>query len=451
MNATFKSILLLTLACVFSTSDAWARGGRMGGGGGRMGGGGGARSMGRVGGGGSYPSMSRAVSRPSRPAPRPSVSRPQNISPNISRPNVSRPNVTRPATRPNPTRPNIQRPAAGGRPNVGGARPGTTRPNVGSNRPGSSGRPSANDLNNFLGMHGGNRPTTLPGNVNRPGNRLPGNGTRPGINNRPNFDRPNISNRPNIGNRPNVGNRVNVGNNVNINRQNNVRSIRNHWAGSTRRPFNRNWWARHPTTLPGWRWHRPWNRYPGSWYWRHAAWPVFGTWFAWSWSQPVVYDYGSSVVYRDNYVYVNDQQVATTQEYYQQADTIATNIPEDLEPEEVEWMPLGVFAIAEEGGVDSGMLIQLAVSKEGIIAGTFYNDLTDDGRPLEGSVDRESQRAAWRFADGKNKDLVMETPIYNLTQDESTALVHFGAEKTQTWLMVRLDEEGSEQQNSTGN
>ena len=157
------------------------------------------------------------------------------------------------------------------------------------------------------------------------------------------------------------------------------------------------------------------------------------------------------MVYRDNYVYVNDQQVASTQEYYQQADTIATNIPEDLEPEEVEWMPLGVFAIAEEGGVDSGMLIQLAVSKEGIIAGTFYNDLTDDGRPLEGSVDRESQRAAWRFADGKNKDIVMETPIYNLTEEESTALVHFGADKTQTWLLVRLDEEDSENQKASTN
>lgn len=159
----------------------------------------------------------------------------------------------------------------------------------------------------------------------------------------------------------------------------------------------------------------------------------------------MVYEYGSSVVYRDNNVYVNEQPVATSQEYYQQADTIATNIPEDLEPEQVEWMPLGVFAIAEEGGVDSGMLIQLAVSKEGIIAGTFYNDLTDDGRPLEGSVDRESQRAAWRFADGKNSDVVMEATIYNLTQDESTALLHFGAEKTQTWLLVRLAEEESQE------
>jgi len=239
---------------------------------------------------------------------------------------------------------------------------------------------------------------------------------------------------------------MNLGNNnrVKVNRQRNVNSIRNHWSNSARRPFGRNWWGRYPATRPGWQWHTGWGRHPGSWYWRHGTWAACGGWFAWNWAQPVVYDYGSNVVYRDNYVYVNDQQYASTEEYYQQADTIAESIPADVNVEKVEWMPLGVFAIAEEDGTDNGMLIQLAVSKEGIIAGTFYNDATDEGRPLEGRVDRETQRAAWKFSDGKNSELVMETTLYNLTQEESTALVHFNADKTQTWLMVRLPEEQKE-------
>jgi hypothetical protein len=33
---------------------------------------------------------------------------------------------------------------------------------------------------------------------------------------------------------------------------------------------------------------------------------------------------------------------------------------------------------------------------------------------------------------------VIETGIYNLTQDETTALVHFGDGKTQTWFMTRM-------------
>jgi hypothetical protein len=102
-----------------------------------------------------------------------------------------------------------------------------------------------------------------------------------------------------------------------------------------------------------------------------------------------------------------------------------------------------VFAIAEANATDSGMLVQLAVSKEGILAGTFYNEITGTDRPLEGMVDQKSQRAVWKFADGQNPEIAMETGIYNLTEDEATAVVHFGPDKTQGWLMVRLpDPEG---------
>ncbi len=86
------------------------------------------------------------------------------------------------------------------------------------------------------------------------------------------------------------------------------------------------------------------------------------------------------------------------------------------------------------------MLLQLAINKEGVIAGTFCNESTSSVRPVEGTVDKDTQRAAWAFADGKNADMVMETSIYNLTKDRTTALVHFGSSQTQTWALIRLDE-----------
>ena len=103
-------------------------------------------------------------------------------------------------------------------------------------------------------------------------------------------------------------------------------------------------------------------------------------------------------------------------------------------------MPLGVFALTAEGVNASSMYLQLAVSKEGVIAGTFYNESTGTTHPVEGMVDEETQRAIWKAADGTNPDLVMETGIYNLTQDQADVLVHFGPEQTQTALLVRLDE-----------
>jgi hypothetical protein len=340
----------------------------------------------------------------------------------------------------------INRPNGGDRPNLGNKLPGTVeRPNT---LPGNLGdRP--NLTNKLPGT--GNRPTTLPGTIgdrpnlgsiaNRPGNGRPSAGDLNDFLGLPgNVDRTKIGNRTNIGDRTNIGNNVNIntGNQIAINRPNNVNSIRNKWTNIDNRPFDNNWWGRYPTTLPGWGWHAGWNRYPGYWGWRTASWAAFGTWFTWRWPQPIVYDYGTNVVYQNDSVYVDGQQYASAEQYYQQADTIAESIPQGLAADKVEWMPLGVFALAEEDGVDTGMLVQLAVSKEGVIAGTFYNDSTDAGRPIEGMVDRDTQRAAWKFADGKNNGIVMETGINNLTQDESKALVHFGKEQTQTWLMVRL-------------
>jgi len=102
-------------------------------------------------------------------------------------------------------------------------------------------------------------------------------------------------------------------------------------------------------------------------------------------------------------------------------------------------MPLGVFAVTtKEEETEPSMYMQLAVSKDGIISGTYYNSATDSGQPIQGAVDPETQRAAWTIGD--NKTTVVETGVYNLTQDETPILVHFGTDRTQQWFMARLEE-----------
>ena len=172
-------------------------------------------------------------------------------------------------------------------------------------------------------------------------------------------------------------------------------------------------------------------------------------WIAYGWSQPVYYSYGSggNVYYENNQVYVDGESYCSAEQYYDQANTIAESVPEmsDEQAEQVEWMSLGVFAIAKDGVDTSNLLLQLAISKEGIIAGSLYNESTESNRPIEGHVDKDTQRAAWKVVDGKNADTVMETGIYNLTKDECTALVHFGADQTQEVVLVRLEEPAAEQ------
>lgn len=167
---------------------------------------------------------------------------------------------------------------------------------------------------------------------------------------------------------------------------------------------------------------------------------VGGAYAGYAYQEPIVYDYGDNVYYQDDSVYVQGQPVGTAQEYYDQAQSIASSGDTAPPEPDADWLPLGVFALSQEGAPDTNMMIQLALSKQGVIKGTFYNTSTDTVRPLKGRVDKKTQRAAWMFADGKNADVIMETGLYNLTQDQTEALVHFGNDKTQQWLMVRLNE-----------
>lgn len=156
----------------------------------------------------------------------------------------------------------------------------------------------------------------------------------------------------------------------------------------------------------------------------------------------MVYDYGNNLTYENGDVYQDGEQVASAEDYARQAQQIAET-PVDVDPEQAEWMPLGTFAMVREKDTEPIMYLQLAVSKEGIITGTYSNTTSNSVQPVEGHVDPESQRAAWWIGD--KRDNILETGIYNLTQDQTPLLVHFGSQQTQTWLLVRLDEasEGS--------
>lgn len=160
-------------------------------------------------------------------------------------------------------------------------------------------------------------------------------------------------------------------------------------------------------------------------------------WVGGAWAEPVYYDYGNTTTYQDGNVYQDGQQVASAEEYAQQAQQIAQTSVEETN-ETAEWMPLGVFAMVREKDSKPNMFLELAVSKKGTIAGTYSNTSSDSAQPVEGHVDKATQRAAWWI--GNNQNNILETGIYNLTKEETPVLVHFGSQQTQTWLLVRLEE-----------
>ena len=92
-------------------------------------------------------------------------------------------------------------------------------------------------------------------------------------------------------------------------------------------------------------------------------------------------------------------------------------------PPTADWKPLGVFALVPGDQKTSNKMFQLAVDKNGIIRGNYYDGVMDTTTPVFGSVDKKTQRAsAWTI--GKTKDRVFEAGLYNLTQTEAPVLVH---------------------------
>ena len=115
----------------------------------------------------------------------------------------------------------------------------------------------------------------------------------------------------------------------------------------------------------------------------------------------------------------------------------------DIAPEQaaqLEWMPLGVFAVTPDGVAEPEVLVQLAVTKDGVIGGTAYNQQTARSYAIEGTVEKETQRAVWAYTDPAGKRIVMETSVFNLTQPEATGLVHYGPNDIRVIQLVRLED-----------
>jgi hypothetical protein len=362
---------------------------------------------------------------------------------------------------------NFQRPTAN--------RPGDARPGAGKiggdskiadrrpDRPG--GGASSSQLNDFLGGGAGRPAADRPGigNGDRPG--IGKKGDRPGIGKKD--DRPIIGkkdDRPIIdkkGDRPDIGKKgdrpdVVIGGDVNIGGGNRVNYVDNkkqwvdnrHATGNQVRVNAGNRYASAYTSgayrrgaVGGYPYNNGWASRGAYYGWRAATFAGLGTFLGAAIArEPAYYAYGDggNVYYEDNTVYVNGQSAGTAEQYAQQAQAIVAAAPPPEKTAEAEWLPLGAFALTREDVEDSQGMLELAINKQGVLAGTYYNEASGVSRPIKGTLDQKSQRVAIGFADGQKEEVALETGIYNLTQEEAPALVHFGTTQTTPVLLVRL-------------
>jgi len=207
------------------------------------------------------------------------------------------------------------------------------------------------------------------------------------------------------------------------------------------------------------------NNHPYT-YWWHYMWAKHPVWSWWQMTSPAGWANWSSVTgwcgysnsyaeqvsydYNDNGVYANGQEVQVDDAYSKQARELAKTGADLLQKridakdaDKLEWLPLGVYSLSDTQEGDPTMFLQLAISKEGIVAGTFFNASTNDNLSVQGGADRESTRIGITIGD--KDDVVVETGLYNLTEEQSSALIHFEGTTRQNWTLVKMpyDKQGT--------
>lgn len=155
-------------------------------------------------------------------------------------------------------------------------------------------------------------------------------------------------------------------------------------------------------------------------WWRPIGWGGIATWLAWDNIAPIYYDDGGYPVVQT----IDVTNYSTQQTIF-----------------EGDWLPLGVFAAGRDVNQASlsNLFVQLAIDKDGDLAGTYYNATTDQVYQLEGAVDSETQQAVWKLTEDPNSPLMI-TGVYNLTQDIAPVQVQFSDGTEQSWIFVRLNE-----------
>ena len=153
----------------------------------------------------------------------------------------------------------------------------------------------------------------------------------------------------------------------------------------------------------------------------------------------------TNVSYNGGNVYINGTSAGSEQDYYLQAQNLAaqgTQYAASTEQSPTsttsadQWQALGVFSLVQPGQQESSMLLQLAVNRDGILRGNYFNQLTNETSEVYGSLNKQTQRVS--FTLGQNNGTVFDTSLADLAKDDAPVLVHYGPTNTQSMMMLRV-------------
>ena len=83
-------------------------------------------------------------------------------------------------------------------------------------------------------------------------------------------------------------------------------------------------------------------------------------------------------------------------------------------------------------------MVQLAVNKDGVLRGTYFDLEKNEEQPVHGSIDKQTQRVAWTV--GKDSRRIFETGLGNLTNEHGPLSIYEPDGKIDRWTLARFEE-----------
>ncbi len=183
---------------------------------------------------------------------------------------------------------------------------------------------------------------------------------------------------------------------------------------------------------PGW-----YANHPRSWWATHhvrprpaVTWVGLASWVGLR-SGPVIHEYGYDGT--EEVIVRGDEIPDGENPFIEQAED------EQAERTDGQWFPLGMYGLIPPGLDEEIAVVQLAVSRDGQIGGTYQDVMTDGVYDLHGSLDRKTQKVSWRL--DSNESIVYETGLHNLTEPKTSLAVRLGDRDKQTWTLRRMNVE----------
>jgi hypothetical protein len=201
------------------------------------------------------------------------------------------------------------------------------------------------------------------------------------------------------------------------------------------RPFTPAWYANHPNA---WGYGNVNNYWAGAPFGATAAWLGYSATAA---ANPELSNNNTAVYTGDANPDFDDQTAQGTEpatgEFFSpaaQAAALAASGQTEL-PSNADFLPLGVYSLAQPNQQEASAMLQLAVSKEGVVRGSYYDVLSGQEHAIAGSIDKNTRRVAWSVA--PNNKVFFETSLENLTKESGPVAVHFENGESRQWTLAR--------------